>query len=187
MKSKVIKRCNTCGRFLSEDDFGWQKDSRQRSGGYPNPKCRRCCRNSAVIFNELNPGYQKQYNKENKKNKKEYDKHSYKNNRQNINERNKQWNKNNVGIRNKIAAKRRAIKLNQTPKLTTIEQGRINFIYGMASTMADYHVDHIQPLSKGGLHHPDNLQILHKDLNLEKNDKYPLTEEEEVKYNGFKL
>lgn len=34
-----------------------------------------------------------------------------------------------------------------------------------------YHVDHIRPISKGGLHHEDNLQYLPKQINLEKSAK----------------
>ena len=84
-------------------------------------------------------------------------------------------------------AKRRAIKLNQTPKLTEIEQNKIRFIYKLAATMADVNVDHYQPLSKGGLHHPDNLQILDTKLNLEKKDKWPLSIDEQKKYRGLRI
>jgi len=35
-----------------------------------------------------------------------------------------------------------------------------------------YHVDHKKPLSKGGLHHPDNLQVLLGRENLKKGAKY---------------
>ena len=35
-----------------------------------------------------------------------------------------------------------------------------------------YHVDHIKPLSKGGLHHEDNLQILLAKDNLRKGANY---------------
>lgn len=35
-----------------------------------------------------------------------------------------------------------------------------------------YHVDHIKPLSKGGAHHPNNLQILTAEENLKKSDHY---------------
>ena len=34
------------------------------------------------------------------------------------------------------------------------------------------HVDHIQPLSQGGKHHPDNLQILTAEENLRKGAKW---------------
>jgi len=34
---------------------------------------------------------------------------------------------------------------------------------------------------------PDNLQILDKHLNREKSNKYPLTEEEQIKYKGYRL
>jgi 5-methylcytosine-specific restriction endonuclease McrA len=35
-----------------------------------------------------------------------------------------------------------------------------------------HHVDHIKPLSKGGRHHPSNLQILTAEENLRKSDKW---------------
>ena len=35
----------------------------------------------------------------------------------------------------------------------------------------NYEVDHIKPISKGGLHHQDNLQILEKILNNKKRAK----------------
>jgi len=53
--------------------------------------------------------------------------------------------------------------------------------------MKDYHVDHIQPISRGGLHHENNLQILKASLNWEKSDKWPLTKEEQIKYKGYRI
>ena len=70
---------------------------------------------------------------------------------------------------NSRAAQKRALKLNQSPELTETEQ------------------DHIRPLSKGGLHHPDNLQILDSKLNDLKKDKWPLSKEENEKYNGLRF
>jgi Restriction endonuclease len=34
-----------------------------------------------------------------------------------------------------------------------------------------WHLDHIVPLSRGGKHHPDNLQIVRASYNLRKNNK----------------
>lgn len=85
------------------------------------------------------------------------------------------------------SSKRRATEKNQTPELTDIEQNKIHFIYQLAATMADVHIDHYQPLSKGGLHHPDNLQILDAKLNLEKKDKWPLSIDEQKKYHGLRI
>ena len=63
----------------------------------------------------------------------------------------------------------------------------IQFYYTVATTLADYQVDHIKPLYKGGLHHQDNLQLLNSSLNQQKRSKWPLTPEEEIKYKGYKL
>lgn len=38
----------------------------------------------------------------------------------------------------------------------------------------NYHVDHIQPLSKGGTNYPENIQLLCKTCNLQKHAKDPL-------------
>ena len=70
--------------------------------------------------------------------------------------------------------KRRAKKLSQTPLLTTKEKQCVQEIYSICSFMNEisigikWHVDHITPLSKNGLHHPDNLQILEASANLRK-------------------
>lgn len=64
------------------------------------------------------------------------------------------------GIENKRqkGAIRRARIYNATPILSEDEQKRINEIY--KNRPIGYEVDHIIPLCKGGLHHPDNLQYL---------------------------
>ena len=59
--------------------------------------------------------------------------------------------------------KRRATKLNQTPDNANLDV--IESIYKMCRRRSQvegiqYEVDHIKPLSKGGLHHEDNLQII---------------------------
>ena len=200
-----IKRCSDCGRFLVENYFNWQNIKKNRRHSY----CKKCQSNRKYLWKLDNPEYDKQYHKDNKEYKREYQRQWHENNpeyrkqwcrnnpeysKQHHEENKKyrncmsqQWRKNNPDKVNACSAKRRIYKRNQTIFLTDLEKDKYNFIYKVASTMANYVVDHIQPVSKGGSDHPDNLQILRKDLNSEKFNKYPLTEEEEIKYIGFKL
>ncbi len=79
-------------------------------------------------------------------------------------------------------------KLNQTPTLTELEKKRVLTLYRFSYYLGKYFVvDHIQPISKGGLHHPDNLQILTRKLNGEKSNKWPLFYEEKKRYEGFRI
>jgi len=86
------------------------------------------------------------------------------------------WAANNRDKKVASYAKRRALKKNQTPDLTELEKAKIEHVYWMAQDCRavsgeTYHVDHIQPISKGGLHHPDNLQVMHWQDNLRKGAK----------------
>jgi len=82
-------------------------------------------------------------------------------------------------------ALRRTRKLKQTP--SDADLSVIQFYYTVAATMKDIEVDHIKPLSKGGFHHEDNLQLLEKKLNRSKCNRWPLTDEEKIKYKGIRL
>jgi|TARA_B110000908_G_C9870492_1_gene278135 5-methylcytosine-specific restriction endonuclease McrA len=59
-------------------------------------------------------------------------------------------------MKRKWQADRRARQLNQTPP--TADNQIIKEIY--LNCPKDFEVDHIIPLSRGGLHHQDNLQYL---------------------------
>lgn len=72
-------------------------------------------------------------------------------------------------VRNEIAARRRARIRNQSPELNNEEQQRMKNYY--LKCPKGYEVDHIIPLAKGGLHHPDNLQILSMSENRKKGCK----------------
>lgn len=89
------------------------------------------------------------------------------------------------GYNNARNAIRRYRKLNQTPINANLLL--IQFYYTVSGTMKDYEVDHIKPLSKGGSHHENNLQLLPKYLNRSKSNKWPLTDEEKIKYKGIRL
>ena len=79
-------------------------------------------------------------------------------------------------LANARSAKRRTNIKNGSVNLTPEEKLRIREIYIKCkmiseSTGIPHHVDHIIPVVKGGLHHPDNLQILTKFENLSKGSK----------------
>ena len=81
-----------------------------------------------------------------------------------------------IHIRNNLA-KRRVIKAEASVNLTEYEEGEIKQIYAHAVRVSNklqipFHVDHIVPLSKGGLHHPSNMQICPASWNMSKNNKH---------------
>jgi len=69
--------------------------------------------------------------------------------------------------RNEANAKYRATKYAQTPQ--DVDRKAIQEFY--ANCPKGYEVDHIIPISKGGLHHIDNLQYLTVTENRRKNNK----------------
>ena len=73
----------------------------------------------------------------------------------------------------KQGAKRRAIKKKASAKLTFTEEQLIKQYYNYSVRLKnklgiEFHVDHIVPLSIGGLHHPSNLQVVPARWNLRK-------------------
>ena len=107
---------------------------------------------------------------------KEYNKEYSKKNRDKIN--NKKRATYRTSPENKLAlnGRYRANKTNGTPvSLTKEESNMIREFYKEAKrlekeTGIKYHVDHIVPLSKGGLHIPQNLQVLTATDNIIKGD-----------------
>lgn len=78
------------------------------------------------------------------------------------------------------AAKRRLyndMKRAQTPDLSEDQKAQIKAIYDKARAITEatgvaHHVDHIKPVSKGGLHVPENLRITKAEENLRKSNKW---------------
>lgn len=76
-------------------------------------------------------------------------------------------------------AKRRASCKDATTFMTEDDQQRLDYLYWLARDLEitsglKYHVDHVKPLSKGGSHHPDNLQILPAHINIFKGNREDL-------------
>jgi len=70
-------------------------------------------------------------------------------------------------------ARRRAVTRKASLPLTPAQQAQMEMYYEQAPIMSaalgiDYQVDHIQPLCRGGKHHPDNLQIITTTKNRDK-------------------
>ena len=89
----------------------------------------------------------------------------YAENREKVLAENARWREENPTAVRVVKSRYRAKRRGATVPLTFEEQAKVNALYAKAReltrlTGAAYHVDHIRPLSKGGLHHPDNLQVL---------------------------
>jgi 5-methylcytosine-specific restriction endonuclease McrA len=88
----------------------------------------------------------------------------------------KRWHHKNPAKVAERNARRKARKLAASVPLTPQEQAEVIALYAKARALTEligeaYHVDHIIPLSKGGLHHPSNLQVLRGVDNLRKGAK----------------
>jgi len=91
-------------------------------------------------------------------------------------ERSKRWHRKNPHVMASATSKYRVSKKNQTPQLSKQETKIIGEIYKACKRLSDctgikFHVDHIFPISKGGIHHPLNLQILPAKINIQKSNK----------------
>jgi hypothetical protein len=79
-------------------------------------------------------------------------------------------------LRKKQKADRRARHKNASIGLTLEEESEVQQIYAHAVRVSNklqipFHVDHIVPLTKGGLHHPMNLQVVPAKWNIIKGNR----------------
>ena len=159
---KINKKCTNCGQIKPLISFHKQKDKKDG---------RRC--HCALCVNKKYSIWQK--SNRDKCNKKLN--RWYRANREKGIQYVLDYGKRNPGKINALTAKRRAAKLQRTPKwlstdqLKEIQQFYIDSTYLTFYTRTDFNVDHIIPLQGelvSGLHVPWNLQILTKAENCRK-------------------
>jgi len=166
MNNKICKKCGE--EFPATMEFFDKK----KDGKYGfKARCKRCIKIYRAENKENISEYLKQYREANKEKIAEYQKQYREANKDNLTEYNKRYLKANkekiYKIRKQHYAKWRAAKLNQTP-----EYSNLSLIHKIYENCPDgYHVDHMTPLSKGGLHHESNLCYLPASVNTSKGGK----------------
>lgn len=140
--------------------------------------CKKCQSDHNEIYRRENSlkrkAYKKQYNAQHKDRVGVYNRQYHILHRDSIIDRQHRYREVNKDASARRSAKRRTTKLKQTTDLTVEEKYRINLLYKWADMLGEaFQVDHIIPISKGGLHHPDNLHIIPRIQNLKKKDRNP--------------
>jgi len=118
-------------------------------------------------------GYQIEYYVKNKDKRKAYQKEYYIENREKCNKACRKYYIDNREVYAAHSAKRRAAKLNATPKWADLEKIKTFYL----KRPEGHHVDHIIPLQGEkicGLHVLENLQYLTAEENLKKGNRYDL-------------
>ena len=159
------KTCTKCGEsFPATSEFFHRQKTHK---DWLQSHCK-TCRSENARERRKNP----EVLKKQKQQKCEWRKNNLEKDRKRNREYSREWRKDNLEKYAANSARRRTIKLNQTPEFTESEDKQIKLIYKKSHELGSgWQVDHIYPLIKGGLHHPNNLQIVTKSYNLQKGSK----------------
>lgn len=161
-----MKFCKKCSETKSLDNFSKNKRTKDGLAQY----CKKC------IYSYVSEWQKKHPDRAKKKSATWRNK-----NREKVNKQQSQWRKDNRDKANAQTAKRKALKLQRTPKwLTNSDWEEIKWAYSLASQLTQetgipHEVDHIIPLQGeniSGLHCPQNLQILNKSQNRKKSNNF---------------
>lgn len=158
-----MKTCRKCNELKELSNFS-KKASNKDGLQY---WCKNCCSKSFKTY----------YNKDTEKHRTralDY----YNINKEKVNARHKQFKKNNRAYYTAIENKRRASKLNRTPKWVVVEKIKAYYdvcaFFNEVNGYTKYHVDHIIPLQGklvSGLHVHNNLQVILAKDNMKKGNR----------------
>lgn len=160
----MSKPCSKCREVKPLTSFN--KDKSRKLG--VTPQCKDCMGATARAWAKNNRERHNANCLKWQKNNPEYVRSWAQANREAMREADRRWRKNNPSkVAEKSARRRAAYKDTNDP--------RIGALYAIAACFRaegrDVHVDHIRPLSKGGTHTFENLQILTAEDNLRKGTK----------------
>src|SRR3989304_7941437 len=191
-----VKQCGNCKKMLSEDQFY----VRTKSSGYIglDSECKKCGIIGAQKWNQqhrerVNASGRKYYLK-NRDERSVYSQKRYAENHVKIDKQHKEWNKNNPekikqyqkkwraknSEKNKLTmitvnARYRSKKANALGKFTAVQWKYLLDFYGLQCMMCgegrNLEMDHVIPISKGGMHSIENIQILCRSCNSHKGNK----------------
>ena len=166
-----MKICTKCG-FTGGFEYFYKQKMNSKDGYQSH--CKKCDNARVKKWELNNPEKAKQHSKKADANK-------YLKNKTVITERNKLWKKANPAKMLAIDAKRRASRMQRTPKwLSEFDLLSIECKYSVCAMLNKYgyqkhHVDHIIPLqgkTVSGLHVPKNLQVIPEAVNLAKGNLF---------------
>ncbi len=148
-----LKRCSKCEIEKDIEEFSWYNKAKSWRHSW----CKKCKVELSKKWNKDNP--------------------------ERVKESDRRWREANPDKRNASNARYKARKRNQTIELTENEKAKIELYFKISQHLGkDWQVDHIHPLDKGGLHHPDNLQITTKKYNQHKNNNLNFRDPEPLEY-----
>lgn len=174
----VLSNSNKYFSF-KECPFGHLSGRYTKSG-----KCVECAR--LQTKDAINDGYFKSIYESNSEKIKDRSKKRYAKNKDSIKESAKLWQENN---KEKVKSYKTSNKLKRKDKIKNGDSSKViySWLESVSKTCAycgrccvnNYHIDHIMPLSRGGLHVVSNLAISCPTCNMQKSSKTP---EEYAKY-----
>jgi len=169
----TFKKCKKCNLEKDKEEFSKMRTS--KDGLFPN--CKECTSRYMAKYYENNKEKQKLSGIDFRKSNPSYRSDYYLKNKETNIDKNIEWRRNNKDKANAMTRKRRATKLDQLGFMPKDHEQRMLDVYGSkycmrCSSDKNIHIDHIIPVSKGGLWCLSNFQFLCEGCNISKGNKH---------------